>query len=206
MGLGGEADKALPVRYSNVVSDVGNMFSGLSHAYKAAHILKYGQKINAYGGVIQDNMNTVQGIAQAFGFVTQDERNMYELMKKSSELKKTREDDIKQIYKEFARRATQQDMTQDQMKYTVQVFNAAMSIYENDPEAQKIFINEMRKSMADGDMRVFETLRRMSGWADNDEVRELLDKAPIDPEQKATLKSYISLNADVLEENKKENK
>ena len=206
MGLGGEADKALPVRFSNITQDVGNMFSGLSHAYKAAHILQYGQKINAYGGVIQDNMNTVQGIAQAFGFITQDERNMYELMKKASDLKKTREEDIKQIYKEFSRRATQQGMTKDQLQYTVQVFNAAMSIYKSDPEAQKLFINEMRKGMADGDNRVFETLRRMSGWADNDEVRELLDKAPLDPEKKANLKSYINLNAETLEKSKKENK
>ena len=206
VGLGGEADKALPVRYGTVMNDIGNLFSGASSAFKAAHILQYGQKINSYGGVIQDNMNTTQAVAQAFGFITQDERNMYEVMKKASELTKNREDDIKQVYKEFARRATQQDLTRDQLNYTVTVFNAAMSIYKNDPMAQQLFINEMRKGMADGDNRVFETIRKLSGWEDNDKVKEMLDKAPIEPEAKANLKAIINLNAEALEQSKKENK
>uniref|UniRef100_UPI001F321D4F hypothetical protein n=1 Tax=Escherichia coli TaxID=562 RepID=UPI001F321D4F len=71
MGLGGKADEALPVRYGNIITDVGNMASGTSAAFHALHILKYGQKLNSYGGVIADNMTTTQAIAQAFGIPTQ---------------------------------------------------------------------------------------------------------------------------------------
>lgn len=194
VGLGGDADKALPVRYGNVVTDGANLFSGTSHAFKAMQILKYGQKLNSYGGVIADNMTTTQAVAQAFGFSTQQETNYYELMKKASDLNKNMENDVKEVYKQFARRASQTDLTRDQLMYQVQVFNAAMSIYGNNPRAQQIFVGELKKSIADGDLRTFKTIMQLSEWADNAEVLELLDKAPMPPEQKDNLRSIVNMN------------
>lgn len=209
MGLGGEADKALPVRYGNLVTDAGNLFSGTSHAFKAMQILKYGQKLNSYGGVIADNMTTTQAVAQAFGFSTQGETNYYELMKKASDLNKNMEKDVKEVYKQFARRASQQDLTRDQLMYQAQVFNAAMSIYGNNPRAQQIFIGELKKSIADGDLRTFNVIMQMSEWATNSQVLELLDKAPIPPEQKDNLRSIVNMNLEAraaLEEQDKKGK
>lgn len=209
MGLGGKADEALPVRYGNIVTDAGNLFSGTSHAFKAMQILKYGQKLNSYGGVIADNMTTTQAVAQAFGFSTQQETNYYELMKKASELNKNMETDVKEVYKQFARRASQQDLTRDQLMYQVQVFNAAMSIYGNNPRAQQIFIGELKKSIADGDLRTFNTIMQMSEWASNAQVLELLDKALIPVEQKDNLRSIVNMNLEarkVLEEQDKKGK
>ena len=209
MGLGGEADKALPVRYGNLVTDAGNLFSGTSHAFKAMQILKYGQKLNSYGGVIADNMTTTQAVAQAFGFSTQEETNYYELMKKASDLNKNMEKDVKEVYKQFARRASQQDLTRDQLMYQAQVFNAAMSIYGNNPRAQQIFISELKKSIADGDLRTFNVIMQMSEWATNAQVLELLDKAPIPPEQKDNLRSIVNMNLEAraaLEEQDKKGK
>lgn len=209
MGLGGEADKALPVRYGNLVTDAGNLFSGTSHAFKAMQILKYGQKLNSYGGVIADNMTTTQAVAQAFGFSTQGETNYYELMKKASDLNKNMESDVKEVYKQFARRASQQDLTRDQLMYQAQVFNAAMSIYGNNPRAQQIFIGELKKSIADGDLRTFNVIMQMSEWSTNSQVLELLDKAPIPPEQKDNLRSIVNMNLEAraaLEEQDKKGK
>ena len=209
MGLGGEADKALPVRYGNLVTDAGNLFSGTSSAFKAMQILKYGQKLNSYGGVIVDNMTTTQAVAQAFGFSTQSETNYYELMKKASDLNKNMEKDVKEVYKQFALRASQQGLTRDQLMYQAQVFNAAMSIYGNNPRAQQIFIGELKKSIADGDLRTFNVIMQMSEWATNSQVLELLDKAPIPPEQKDNLRSIVNMNLEAraaLEEQDKKGK
>lgn len=206
MGLGGKADEVLPVRYGNIITDVGNMASGTSAAFHALHILKYGQKLNSYGGVIADNMTTTQAIAQAFGIPTQGEVNYYELMKKASTLNENMEKDVKAVYKEFARRASQDNLTRDQLMYQVQVMNAAMSIYGHNPRAQQIFMGELKKSIADGDMRVFKTIMQLSEWADNDEVNALFDKAPLSPEEKDNLKAIVDMNQEALKQLAEENK
>lgn len=195
-GLKDPADSMNPPDWSNLAKDAANLFSGTSNAFKAAYAWEYGKKLGALGGYTDTNVNKVEAIAAALGLPTQDEtkyRKALETIYKSDE---QIQKDVKTIFRTAATQITQDGVDAQQYEYTAKLMGIGMSVFKGNPKALQYWNAEMRKQMQDRDYRFMDKLMEYSQWGKPEEVKRLIDNAPLDPERKNNLKAIVDYNLD----------
>lgn len=195
-GLKDVADGMSPPDWSNLAKDAANLFSGTSNAFKAAYAWEYGKKLGALGGFTDSNVNKVEAIAAALGLPTQDETKYRKAMETIYKSDEQVQKDVKQIFRTAAIQITQDGVDAAQYEYTAKLMGVGMSVFKGNNKALQYWNAEMRKQMEDRDYRFMDKMMEYSQWGKPEEVKRLIDNAPLDAERKNNLKAIVDYNLD----------
>lgn len=201
-GLKDPAEGMDPPSWSNLAKDAAGLFSGTSNAFKAAYAWEYGRKLGALGGYTDTNVNKVEAVAAALGLPTQDEtafrKAMETIYKNDEEVKK----DVKEIFRTSALQLTQNGLEASQYEYAAKMMGVGMAVFKGNPKALQYWNAEMRKQMSNKDYSFMDKLMQYSQWGKPDEVKRLIDKAPLDEERKRNLKAVVDYNLEYRQDTK----
>lgn len=193
-GLKDPAEGMDPPSWSNLARDAANLFSGTSNAFKAAYAWEYGKKLGALGGTTDTNVNKVEAIAAALGLPTQDEtkfrKAMETIYKNDQEIQK----DVKEIFRSASIQMTQDGIDASQYEYVSKMMGVGMAVFKGNPKALQYWNAEMRKQQANKDYRFIDKMMQYSNWGKPDDVKRLIDQAPLDEERKRNLKAVVDYN------------
>lgn len=202
VGLKDVADGMDPPSWSNLAKDAAGLFSGTSNAFKAAYAWEYGKKLGALGGYTDTNVNKVEAIAAALGLPTQDETKFRKAMdtmyKNDQEVQK----DVKEVFRAVAVKMTQDGVDASQYEYASKLMGVGMAVFKGNPKALQYWNAEMRKQMTNKDYRFMDKLMQYSQWGKPEEVKKLIDNAPLDDERKRNLKAIVDYNLEYRQDTK----
>lgn len=201
-GLKDPADSMNPPDWSNLMKDAAGLFSGTSNAFKAAYAWEYGKKLGALGGYTDTNVNKVEAIAAALGLPTQDETKFRKAMETIYNNDQQIQKDVKEVFRTAALQMTQDGIDASQYEYASKLMGVGMSVFKGNPKALQYWNAEMRKQMANKDYRFMDKLMNYSQWGKPEEVKKLIDKAPLDDERKANLKAIVDYNLEYRQDTK----
>jgi hypothetical protein len=194
MGMG-DAKEQDPTKWSNMWLDIANTSSGFSNAMKAKMMLEYGKKIGNLGGTTDQNVNSFEAIAQAFGVPTKDSESARKILDSTWKTQESFDKDVKSTFQKYAKLLVQDGLTADQFEYTMRMAQIEMGAYGNNDRASKTWQAELKKQQTNGDNRIIEKVLEMSGWAKPSEVRRLVDQAPgLTEEQRTNLRDLMDYN------------
>lgn len=201
-GLKDPADVMNPPDWSNLMKDAAGLFSGTSNAFKAAYAWEYGKKLGALGGYTDTNVNKVEAIAAALGLPTQDETKFRKAMETIYNNDQQIQKDVKEVFRAAAIQMTQDGIDASQYEYASKLMGVGMSVFKGNPKALQYWNAEMRKQMANKDYRFMDKLMQYSQWGKPEEVKKLIDKAPLDEERKRNLKAIVEYNLEYRQDTK----
>ena len=194
VGLKDPAEGMDAPSWSNLAKDSANLFSGLSNAFKAAYAYQYGQKLGALGGVTDTSVNKFEAIAAALGLPTQDETKYRKAMETTYKNDQQIQKDVKEIFRITSSRMAQDGITAQEYEYASKMMGIGMATFKNNPKAMQYWKAEMKKQSTNRDDKFIRQMMDYSGWGTPDNVKKLIDNAPIDAERKANLRAFVDYN------------
>jgi hypothetical protein len=178
-------DSGDPVELSTVFQSFAQISSGYSAGYKARMAYVYGLKRNAYGGIVDQRVSKAEAVAQAFGFATLDERDLYLTGTKSYESSQAFEEDFKKWYKDLKSRVVASGVNPEEREFTMRMMNAGLNAFEGDrPKFQQLLLQQLKYDVeVDKDYSLYRSAIRASGFMDNDERKKFLQALPFEDEE-----------------------
>lgn len=169
-----------PTTFSQVAEGFLRLSSGYSNAFQGAYSLKYGQKMNAYGGITDPEVNTAESFARRLmGVPTMDETRTYYVKNKLYEESKAFEDDVRAWYKDLKRHLADKEMDVQQADYAARVLNEAWRVFDdNKPRAREIITRLLRKDISQGDATLYKSVIQALGMGDAEMVRGMVRSLP----------------------------
>lgn len=201
-GLKDPAEGMSPPSWSNLMKDAAGLFSGTSNAFKAAYAWEYGKKLGALGGYTDTDVNKVEAIAAALGLPTQDETKYRKAMETMYNNDQQIQKDVKEVFRAAALQMTQDGIDASQYEYASKLMGVGMSVFKGNPKALQYWNVEMKKQMANKDYRFIDKMMQYSQWGKPEEVKKLIDKAPLDEERKRNLKAIVDYNLEYRQDTK----
>ena len=173
------------VKASTVFQSFAEISSGYSAAYKAKMSYEYGLKRNAQGGVVDENVSSVEAMAKLFGFGTLDERDLYLTGTESYEQSQAFEEDFKKWYKDLKQRIVASGTNPEDAEFTDRVMNAGLHAFEgNKPRFQRLLLQQLKYDVeVDKDYSLYRSAIRAAGFMDNEERKKYLQALPFEDEE-----------------------
>lgn len=149
-----------PDTFMHVMREAARISSGFSNAEKAAMMLEANKRMDAYGRS-PEMVAQVEALAQAFGFGSLSQKQLFEFTKARKDVEKEFEKEVISSYKKTLRYAQDQmgsgitDL--DQLNYVTNFFLAK---YRNNPEALKIINKQFSMDLQDPTARILANIIR----------------------------------------------
>lgn len=164
-----------------------NLFSGTSNILKAKYAMENLQTISAKGKVIDYHVNAVEAFLKASGFSTIDEVHYYasqeEMYKRSGKFK----DDITQIVNEVSSRLAAKGISNEEQGWYLDMMAEAQRAFKNDPIYMEEFANQIYFKALAGEDSIYRVLRDMSGYMNEQEFENMVNKSTLTQPAKDTL-------------------
>jgi len=181
-----------PPTASELIEEVAKLSSGYSNYYKARQAMEYAKRYNAYGGVTDSTVNTPEAVWRIFGFGTIDERNRYYVTGKMYESRKEFKSDVQAWYKELKRSLTKEGVKPEELEWSMRVNNSMMAAFKDSPKAREIVLQQMKYDVENGDVSLFDSIRRSIGIMDRKELEGVINEAPMPEEKKQKLRDTLN--------------
>jgi hypothetical protein len=159
--------------------------SGVSSMEKAVYMLQTERRLDARGNPVDETAQTMEAIAQVFGFGSYDQKLAMEMSMKLSKEKKSREKELNLVYKRIMSHYTNVgDMDNRSQEHTRKIVNHMLSVYRNDEFAIKYLMGRWQQELTSGNSKLVIDLMRASGFIDKDDLMKQIDKGIRDPEKR----------------------
>ena len=177
-------DSEDPVELDVVFKSFAQISSGYSAAYKAKMAYTYGQKRNAFGGIVDENVSTAEAMAAAFGFGTLDERDTYLSGNILYEDSQAFEEDFKKWYKDMKLRVAADGVNPEESEYALRIMNAGLNVFqENQPKFQQLLRQQLRYDIEQNkDYSMYRSAIRAAGFMDKEEREKFIRALPFEDE------------------------
>jgi hypothetical protein len=178
--------EASDVEMKHVAVEVAKILPLVNNAYKAALILKEGERRNSLGGTVETDVPSLYAAFQIAGFGSKNMADYYKESKKLTEYSKEQEDNLYTVYKEVRKiYASIEEKDFNNMEHFTRVTGALLAPYKDVPWAQKKMTSWIQRDMVGPDLAIHLKLMRMSGIPDDGTVRRSIENLPnIKPEDK----------------------
>lgn len=175
--------------------------TGVSSMEKAIYMLNTERRLDARGNTVDDTAQTMEAIAQMFGFGSYNQKSMMEMSMKTTKEKKDREKDLDLVYKRIMSHYTDVGQLDNKsQEHNRRIVNHMLSNYRNDPFALEYLKKRWQQELSGGNSKVVLDLMKASGFIGKDELMEMIDKGIRDPEERKKtvelLNSAYSLRGD----------
>lgn len=167
-----------PVTMQRVAKEVAGLSSGMSNFFKARYIMKAGQKISTSGVVTVEDAGVGEALGQMFGFNTREEANRYYISQEVYEATKEFNEDVRTYWRELNRHLTAEGVDRKSQEWVTRVLTDMQRAWEGSTRAQEIILQEMERSLADGDIALQQAIIRMAPEMDNEFIRRLARTMP----------------------------
>lgn len=167
-----------PVTMKRIAKDMASLSSGMSNFFKARYIMKTGQKISSSGQVLVEDAGWGEALGVLFGFQTREEANGWYISQAAYEATQEFQDDVREYWKILTRHLTAEGVDQGSEEWTRRVVQDMQRVWEDSPEAKRIILGEMQRSLNQGDARMFQSFMRLMPIMDPAEVRHLARSLP----------------------------
>lgn len=168
-----------------------NIFSGASNFFKAKYILETGQSVSSSGKVIDFHMNEIEALMKLAGFSSMDEIHQYAFDEKTYKATNEYKNDINKFLTEFSQRLAVEGIANNDARYYLEMMSEAQRVFHNDPFYMKEVIQQLSYKAGRGEYEFYNTIMRLAGFMEEDELRSLIGSAAIKPEQKEQLYQVI---------------
>lgn len=192
LGFGEVGETTSFERWATVANDVAKLSSGYSNITKALQALEYEKNFSAAGTVTMDNITTPEAYAKALGFNSLSEVHKWDVMEESKKGAARIKKEVLENYNYFDRVVRNKDLTVQEAEYQLSMLGQMMSVYKDNPYAQKVFMDEMVRRAKEGDLNMLEFIRKHSGWANAEELESMLNKSGLPENQKQLLRKYFN--------------
>lgn len=199
-------DKDMPeTQFRHVLEEVARLSSGWNDMEKAKMIYELGQRRDASGRLLENNVPDWAAFFQLFGLGSRDVRWMYEVSKQTSELTKQKKEQIQKDVKEVLGVYTRMSGTgMDDAKFSTAVTGVLLSRYNNDPEARRFIYTQLRSMNVPMDTALMKKIIRGSGFIDAEERERLLTKSPVAEDVKKVIRPQLEALKALEKENENE--
>ncbi len=166
--------------------ELGSVSSGFSNAYKAWQIAEYEKIYNSEGSATVDNAPTPTAIAKVFGINTVEEARKWHTDKELYRRSQSYKDDVKERYRLVSRGLWKEGISMEEQARVRETINRANAIFENDPLAREITMQELRKDLRDGNSLMVSRVQQMMRMPE-EELTGMINAMPISDDRKANL-------------------
>ena len=144
-------DYSTPTEFSEVAHSAAKIASGYTNMYKSLYMLAFERKLNSgETKVVDPDVNTVEGVAQAFGLGTKTERDRREFSIELYEKRKTYMADVDMWLADFSTALSNRDLTSEQTRETVKTFSELHRVFNQSPEAMKYLRGKLERDAKSG--------------------------------------------------------
>lgn len=183
-----EDDDEEPEEFLDVMNEVMKISSGWSNAVKAKILLDGRKRYDQYGSTIDQNVTYTEAWAQALGFSTGDTRELYRISMDVSKGTKAHKEETLKVYNDIKRYyAEKLNVENSDPKFITKVSGRVMKVFESDPVAQGIIVQQMKFDLMGKDQGLLQTIMKRSDIPDVGNLRDQIRMMPIDDGQKQKL-------------------
>ena len=179
---------ASPVEFMTMATEVSKVMSGVNDFHKAMLIKNLGEQRDTYGNLLNGKTPEYAAWFQMMGLGDKDTKWMWETIKAAGDIKKHNKEDVRAVYKEtlkayYAMDGKSLEDAQSAQRFTGELLN----VYKDNPEAQGWIMSWAQKDALDSGYKLYDTLTKMSGIGNSDEVRRLIEMSNVPADDKSKL-------------------
>jgi hypothetical protein len=175
-----------------VINEVLKISSGWNNAVKAYLALETGKTYDKHGKLIDANTHPVEAYLQAFGFLSANQRDMYQASKAAIEGTKAHKEEVLSVYREVLRYYQNELQSGNtDVKFITKVTSFALRKYKDDPTAQKIIHEQLMMDLQNRDTQLLSLMMKATGLPTASSLRDNIRQMPIDDERKQLLMQRI---------------
>lgn len=163
-----------PETIKSVAQGLAEISSGWSNAYKGYLMHEMGKLQDKNGRMIMEDPHYFYAIAQIFGFKSVEEGLQYSVRRELSDLKKSRQEELDEVYKSYVRVLTRdQQLAINDPEAISRVLGFIKYTYRNDPKAMEYLHGRLEQEMPSNKQKIVKAMIEAANFPDS--YKELQD-------------------------------
>lgn len=178
-----------PITFLSMISSWGELASGWSNIMKAKMMMQTQQRADSYGKLIDNRTGTYDAIAQAFGFGSKSQQEIFSLSQELSSNKKGFEQEVQKQIQDIMRYYQRELGTNNtDPRFVSGVTGWALDTYKNDPKAQEIVAKQLKQAFQTSGDALTRQIMDACDMPNPGNIHDIITRAPnISDENKQAL-------------------